>query len=199
MSKLRRLRVGLLIAVAVLCVCALAYAATPTATYWPLKVGNSWTLHYTGTGMNYSATNTVTKSFVKSSATWYELDLTGAPGGTSTQDLCHNGTGLLCSTSTVATTPSPYYLIKTPLTAGTTWTMTTGPSVIKRTITSVNATIKVPAGTFTKCLEITQTYPAQPNMKVLYWYAPGTGLVCDEIYSGSEVTETAKLTKYTIK
>ena len=199
MSKLRRFRVWSLVAVAVLCVCAVVYAATlPTAIYQPLKVGNTWTIKYTGTGANYTAVTTLTKATVKSGLTWYEGKTTGAPGGTLDSSYCHTATGLLVSTTQV-TTPSPYYLIKTPLKAGCTWTMTTAPGVIKRTITSLTATTTVPAGTFKNCLLITQTYPKMPGFTVKYWYAPNKGMVRCENWMGTVKTETAELTKCTLK
>lgn len=60
-------------------------------------------------------------------------------------------------------------------------------------IVDVEATLKTPAGIFTKCLKIEETTPLEPGAKEYKHYAPGIGLIQDGSlklvkYSASEAT-----------
>jgi hypothetical protein len=46
-------------------------------------------------------------------------------------------------------------------------------------IVRLDATVKTPAGTFTKCLQTEETTPLEPLAKEAKFYAPGVGLVQD--------------------
>ena len=201
MSKLRPFRTWALITVTVLCICAVGYAATPTALYWPLKVGNSWTYLFTdfsgATPVTHGQAVKVTGTISQSGATWFVAKTTQGTTNVSTFYYRHDAVGLLTCFKLV---PTPYYMIKRPLTNGTTWVMmTSAGGSIHRTITNCNATTTVPAGTFTHCLLITQTYDYNKNLKVLYWYAPNKGEVRCESWDTGKLVDKWVLVAATIK
>lgn len=96
---------------------------------------------------------------------------------------------------------TPYWILKNPLKAGSKWTYTTKTSVklppeldsvkeidipVQVEIDTVDETVKVPAGTFKKCIRVSQTYSLEHStgekklkltLERFEWYAPGVGFV----------------------
>jgi hypothetical protein len=204
MSQSRHFRGLLPIAVAVLAVCVVVcWAAQPTAIYQPLKVGDSWTFNYTsylGGTNKYTEVNSVTGTLAHGGATWFTVVATGVPGDPVTTYLRNAAAGLLTYS---AYDPTPYYLLKAPLTTGSTWLMTVpAPTVAHRKIISTTATTTVPAGTFHNCLEVIQTYTAPStmvNLKLTYWYAQNKGPVRWQMYMGTTLMQTGELKSCVIK
>ncbi|HID94137.1 MAG TPA: hypothetical protein EYP60_08585 [bacterium (Candidatus Stahlbacteria)] len=93
------------------------------------------------------------------------------------------------------TDTSAYFIIlRKPLKAGTHWICDIPDSIWKTEIESVNVTVKVPAGTFRNCLQITR-YEENGEVLLRYWLAPNVGL----IRSYSELGWDEKLLRYEIK
>jgi len=169
-------------------------AAAPIASYSPLAVGDSWTIHFTALNapISYTQVDEIIGTDSSSGTTWYEEQAT-APGISETSYFRNDADGLLCYTPFETT---PYYIIKGPLAVGNTWTMTAG---LHRTITQLGATTTVPAGTFNNCLLITQTYDNNPGFSVLEWFAPGKGQVRQESWQDGTLVDLWVETAIVIK
>ena len=75
-----------------------------------------------------------------------------------------------------------YYILKFPLTKGATWKQEAEGLILQDTIESSDATIQVPAGTFTNCLMVKKLFfnpksPKTPLQEALFWFAPEVGNV----------------------
>ncbi len=78
--------------------------------------------------------------------------------------------------------PEKYYVLKVPFTQGTAWKQEVEGLILQDTIESSNASVQVPAGTFTNCLMVKKLYfsPKNPNTPVKetdFWFAPDVGNV----------------------
>lgn len=188
-------------------------AAPPTTRFWPLKGGYQWTMAFTtyATPVSeypqldlpvvYPATATTSTVLYKCTGTmtatngsvWYKFTTT-TNGSTLTEKYYYRNVnnGLVCHTDHMA---SPWFLIKTPLTVGNKWLMLPAPTNAYRQIMATNASTTVPAGTFTGCLVVTQTYANETskNLVVKYWYAPNKGLVRWESRTSGVLTAKAVL------
>lgn len=54
-----------------------------------------------------------------------------------------------------------------------------GVAMDRAEVVSVTASIRTPAGAFTRCLKTVETTPLEPGEKEYKYYAPGIGIVCD--------------------
>ena len=90
--------------------------------------------------------------------------------------------------------PGRYYILKFPLTKGASWKQQAEGFIIQDTIEATDASIQVPAGTFTNCLKIKRVYfspknPSSPLQEALFWFAPDVGNVKVEIKNLQENKE----------
>jgi hypothetical protein len=160
----------------------------PTAGLYPFAVGNVWT--YTGTAVTPTSvrpaqattlTITVARQVIIEGKVWWELHILG----TDPQDplgsmwLRHEGQGLLESVDSA----TQYWRLKEPLQTGNQWTDPNDPDHTWK-ILSVEASVTVPAGTYTSCVQavehwITDPEATPPNTPydITTWYAPGVGPV----------------------
>ena len=191
------------LAVAVLCVSTVgAGAASPLASYWPCATGNTWTFKVTQLaemGPGYTEVMKITGTYAHAGATWWALEETGERGGPLTTWYRYDAVGLLQYTTE---NPTPEYILKSPLTTGASWVMSTGGDVAHYTITSLAATTTVPAGTFRNCLLLTITYSApstMKNYKLTYWWVPNKGMVRWQENSGTTIILTGVLKSCVIK
>lgn len=192
----------------------------PTAQYLPLKVGNQWQYdvvdHAPGIAsaslgrrahgrrprsMGTAQTTAIDVINVIGTVTiggseWYELTAAFVGGDPIYHYLRHTAQGLLWKHGQ---TDPGYYHLYTPLVAGTTWGVPLDSSLALR-ITSVNATMTTPAGTFRGCVvvEDRQTVSGEPDDIITSWYAPGVGLVRTEEHLGTELVYETSLRSYTL-
>jgi hypothetical protein len=78
--------------------------------------------------------------------------------------------------------PQKYYILKLPLTKGTSWQQEAEGFVLRDTIEATDASVQVPAGTFTNCLMIKRVYLHPQDLKTplqeaVFWFAPEVGNV----------------------
>jgi len=184
----------------------------PSAVYFPLAVGNSWTIRVTTytsgaadlnspeTGadgaLSYTSSFTITGTKTMDGAKWFVGGYTPPIPSQEPWYGRHTATGMLVQITNAGT---PYYLLKAPIKVGTAWDL---PSIgAKRKITKVGATTTVPAGTFHNCIKVEQTYtaPDMAGVVVTYWFANGTGIVRTEIRRTGVLETKMVLTKYTVK
>lgn len=76
--------------------------------------------------------------------------------------------------------PEKYYILKFPIGKGASWKQETEGLILQDTVESTNASIQLPAGTFTNCLVVKKLYfsPKDPNtplQEVVFWFAPDVG------------------------
>ena len=167
----------------------------PTASYWPLSIGNHW--EYTGTEVTPNAatragepitmTLTVSRQAPISGVPWFEVLTKGSdpldpPGYMYVR---HDPEGLMRYES-VGTVPMN--LLDARLTAGTTW-VDPDDARISFEILSTTEHVDVPAGSYDDCLlvEQTDTYYSPPSRQQV-WYKSGLGIVRSRLYSGDELT-----------
>jgi len=82
--------------------------------------------------------------------------------------------------------PDRYYILKFPLTKGASWQQEAEGFIQQDTIEATDASVQVPAGTFTNCLQIKKLYfnpqdPKTPLREGIFWFAPEVGNVKVEI------------------
>jgi hypothetical protein len=78
--------------------------------------------------------------------------------------------------------PQKYYILKFPLTKGASWQQEMEGFVLRDTIEATDASVQVPAGTFTNCLMIKRVYFNPRDLKTPiqeagFWFAPEVGNV----------------------
>ncbi len=78
--------------------------------------------------------------------------------------------------------PGGYYILKFPLTKGASWKQEAEGFIRQDTIEATDASVQVPAGSFTNCLLIKRLYfspknPGTPLQEALFWFAPDVGPV----------------------
>jgi len=78
--------------------------------------------------------------------------------------------------------PQKYYVLKFPLTKGASWKQEVEGFILQDTVVSTDASVQVPAGSFSNCLMIKKVYfnPKNPNTPVKetdFWFAPDVGNV----------------------
>ena len=149
-----------------------AQSVCPTAIYYPIGVGYSWSYVTTLRGEAPAPTScSISKTFLSKGTTWYYRMYYGTGGAKTPNAVRNNPTGTYAWTMSTAATP--ILLIKAPVAVGTTW-MANGTNVIA----AVNQTVKVPAGTFTKCIMVKDSAVTGTAQSVSQtWYAPGVGEV----------------------
>lgn len=75
-----------------------------------------------------------------------------------------------------------FYILKSPLTKGTSWKQDLEGLVIQNTIEGTDATVQVPAGAFNGCLLLKKQYfqktdPKKAVQESLLWFAPDVGTI----------------------
>jgi len=172
-----------------------AMPVLPTASYWPLTIGNHW--EYTGTEVTPNAatragepitmTLTVSRQAPIGGVPWFEVLTKGSdpldpPGYMYVR---HDPDGLMRHES-VGTVPMN--LLDARLTAGTTW-VDPDDAQISSEILSTTEHVDVPAGSYDDCLlvEQTDTYYSPPSRQQV-WYKAGLGIVRSRLYTGDELT-----------
>jgi hypothetical protein len=78
--------------------------------------------------------------------------------------------------------PEKYYVLKLPLDKGASWKQEVEGLILQDTVEATDASVQVPAGTFSNCLMIKKLYvnPKNPNTPVKetdFWFAPEVGNV----------------------
>ena len=92
-----------------------------------------------------------------------------------------------------------FYMIRTPIEVGTTWTVFFGSGSATYhedfIITSVGQTVSVPAGTYDNCIVIENIFQqaGQPDDVITYWYSPGVGQVREERHLGNNLVYQLQL------
>ncbi len=173
-----------------LTVSVVAAGATPTAIYYPFAVGNQWV--YTGTAVSptgarpaQQATLTVTsqRQVVLEGLVWWELQIQGTDPHEppAAMYLRHDDMGLreiYYLREGAHDVPHYNYRLREPLLAGAHWTDPFRPEHYWD-ILATDATVTVPAGTYTACLQVREhdvDITAQP-FDTTAWFAPGVGIV----------------------
>jgi hypothetical protein len=110
--------------------------------------------------------------------------------------LRHLAQGLLIK---VTPADAGHYALRTPLEVGTSWQDPLDDRVTL-TITSVNATTTVPAGTFSNCIVVEDVLRevGHPDDIITSWYAPGVGLVRERQHIGTTLVAELVLLSYTL-
>lgn len=197
-----------------------------SAEYVPLSVGTQWRYdyhEYTNTaglrsakslllpraslvgvkGKDLTAEDVVdiTGTTEIGGSTWYSI-VAHYVGGENEEPVYvrHNSQGFLRKD---ALAEAAYYMIRNPLTVGTTWVVTfvSGGLSYQETfkIVAVDQTIATPAGEFTGCLQIENVFQqaGEPDDVITYWYAPNVGQVKEERHVGQDLLYELQLTEYT--
>jgi hypothetical protein len=78
--------------------------------------------------------------------------------------------------------PEKYYVLKFPLDKGASWKQSVEGFILQDTVESTDASVQVPAGTFSNCLMIKKLYfnpknPTTPVKETDFWFAPDVGNV----------------------
>lgn len=186
-------------------------AAAPTATYFPLAVGNKWVFsgrdyassrHARFLGPTaaasrssksaYTAFDTVLSTTLFGGVAWFKIR-EGCAGDSYPLWLQHNAAGLAVR-DTAPGVPGPTrYYIKAPIAVGTAW-KSDGANL---KITSTMGTVQVPAGRFTNCLVVQAKYPYGDT--VVWYYRAGIGAIqMKETLSGNLLCRL-DLNSYTLK
>jgi hypothetical protein len=188
--------------------------ATPPAgpDYWPLKVGNMWTIGGTFNGRDMTQVVTVTKVERQGSAVLATLDykLSGQSINMEVYRVSAQAVERMTSgpNGSVKLDP-PLPVIRYPLADGKSWTwsgviITAGQKVQGSSKLSVAGpmTVKTPAGTF-KAMRVHSalTVEAQGQKVSIpndYWFVANVGMVQQSAVLGGQ-TVVGKLTKYKLK
>lgn len=78
--------------------------------------------------------------------------------------------------------PGKYYVLEFPLNKGASWKQEVEGFIIQDTVESADASVQVPAGTFSNCLMIKKLHfnpknPSTPVKETDFWFAPDVGNV----------------------
>jgi hypothetical protein len=78
--------------------------------------------------------------------------------------------------------PEKYYVLKFPLTKGASWKQEVEGFLLQDTVEATDASVQVPAGTYSNCLMIKKLYfnpknPSTPVKETDFWFAPDVGNV----------------------
>ena len=166
----------------------------PTSTYMPLKLGSSWSYHYSDDGTDQIVLDQ------------RGLNIQGSAGrlafGDSSYAMAwgHGPDGLVRTSGDSDWNVSWLYL-PAPVAVGTSgpggpwWVNDIQVEYLTATIKSVTATVQVTAGTYTNCVVVDSTYQdgATTVTAVRSWFAPDVGLVKEE---GVADPYTMELTAY---
>jgi hypothetical protein len=155
---------------------SILHAEPSPAAYFPLAVGNRWVYEssestaVTPVVESWEVTRQEGNAFVVQVKQSY---LTA--GGVeeffvSTAEGIRRGDRPAASIEAVGT--EPRFFLKAPLTVGATWKNADG----KYTVTAIDETVAVPAGTFTNCVEVTHS-SASGSVTTVTLYAPDVGMV----------------------
>ncbi len=94
----------------------------------------------------------------------------------------------------VPTPPGPQLFLKLPATVGTTWSWMEpgddGPEFNQCRVMSVTDTVETPAGTFRNCVRVRIDHVTFGDYDLM-WFAPGIGLVKNELWDTNGTTSTA--------
>ena len=144
--------------------------------YWPLAVGNSWTLNNFEDG---TATNSIMLSILAKDGDWYTMAMGEVGRAEGDTMLVGHVSGTIVVKGNM-NDPDPWTLVAEPLTAGATFPASTTDNGRGR-IVSIDSTLVTPAGTFTDVVVVTEYDPDEttdPNALGEVWYfAPGAGLI----------------------
>ncbi len=190
----------------------------PEGDWMPLTVGNWWNFDYDG----FMLMGTRADSFVVSGSTErrvtallqhqggfgvYELrlqsetiltnpDTTMAFADTQFVYIRNTGDELRAYEDTVSTDYDLVALL--PLTLGESWLTQPG-DTHENEVTSLNASVTVPAGSFSNCAVITQTDTSEPTFQLDSYFHDGTGVVRDFVKQGDQQEITVNLETYYVQ
>lgn len=165
----------------------------------PLKIGNTWLMHYTGydtTGITRGAiddTFKITTDTVVAGDTWYSISSTVF----STLYLTNKSDGIWTSGSSTA----PCLIFKYPANVGDNWNAQVDPSTtFQISLQSKTISVTVPKGTYT-CYEYRLITNSQPYLDL--YLSPGVGFVAMDVYSSTNSGRSYKqahgeLTSFTL-
>ncbi|RKZ10060.1 hypothetical protein DRQ25_04325 [Candidatus Fermentibacteria bacterium] len=85
-----------------------------------------------------------------------------------------------------------------PLTLGESWLTQPG-GTDESEVTSLSASVTVPAGSFSGCAVITQTDTAEPDYQMDSYFHDGTGIVRDFVKQGDQMEITVSLETYYVQ
>lgn len=153
---------------------------------WPLEVGNRWQYQISSTesGDRVGYINVERATQVSGQARYTvlmdcfhdddeRLDFTAA----------WQGEDMLVYSVGGQTADPPMLFFDGPLSVGRTWNATQpSGSVTHFEVLADNETVVTPAGTFTGCIKIKETWNDWPNDMDLNWFKPGVGLVRKDTY-----------------
>jgi hypothetical protein len=162
---------------------SILYAEPSPAAYFPLAVGNRWvyesseSTNVTPVVESWEVTRQEGNAFVLQIKQSYMTAEGVEEFFVSTADGIRRLNRQTASSEAVGA--EPRFFLKAPLTVGATWKNADG----KYTVTAINETVTVPAGTFTNCVEVTH-WSASGTVTTITLYAPGVGMVQrDETFS----------------
>lgn len=173
---------------------------TPTANtvsdFIPLKVGNSW--KYEGQGNEYAA---YTQKVIYEAGNKYQAMYDN--GGTVLANVFEVKPDSIVNTYREAevydnknvleqSDNKDIIVLKAPLQVGTTWVS----EDVNYAIADMNASVTVPAGTFTNCMRVHLAYKDNSSLDI--YYKKGVGPVLSEFKSANGDVVASKLTEYNI-
>jgi len=93
--------------------------------------------------------------------------------------------------------PAKYYVLKFPLTKGASWKQEIEGFILRDTVEATDASVQVPAGSFSNCLKVKKLYftpknPTTPVKETDFWFAPDVGNVKVVIKNPQENKETVQ-------
>ncbi|HTW91473.1 MAG TPA: hypothetical protein VMH22_07155 [bacterium] len=180
-------------AVALLAGCHLFGPDRTVENYFPLAVGNQWSMSRASQPSD-SMTLEVSDKRAIGGMTFYKLTTPGEPDYANW--LTHRNGELriyFTQSDSAPDTASTSYTrwLKEPFDVGKSWTVQPDDSSETLRITANDVTLTVPAGTFEHCVQVEVTDMAT------YSYAPGVGWV--EISEAADTADPYVLTRYVIK
>ncbi|HEY3398732.1 MAG TPA: Ig-like domain-containing protein [Armatimonadota bacterium] len=179
-----------------------ARGATPTANYYPFSASSYWAYQGTtvtpGSVRTLLATPTLTilvhNQVVLEGLVWWELEIKGTdpkqPSGW--MYLRHDDQGLRQISYAVvggSSVPQYTYKLREPLLAGSHWA---DPYRSEHSwdLTSITASVTVPAGTYTNCFKVVEHDVDATGVAfdTTAWFAPGVGVVRTETTTKDPIT-----------
>jgi hypothetical protein len=155
---------------------SLLYAEPPPAAYFPLAVGNRWVYEssestaVTPVVESWEVTRQEGNAFVLQIKQSYMIAEGVEEFFVSTAEGIRHSDRPAANVEAMGT--EPRFFLKAPVTVGATWNNADG----KYAVTAIDATVTVPAGTFTNCVEVTH-WSASGTVTTITLYAPGVGMV----------------------
>ena len=190
----------------------------PEGDWMPMTVGNWWNYVYDG----FTFFGTSTDSFdisgsaerrvtallshqggfgvyefrLQSEITLTNPDTTMVYADTQFVYIRNTGDEIRAYEDTVSTDYDLFALL--PLTLGETWLTQPGDADVSE-VTSLSASVTVPAGSFSSCAVITQTDTSEPTYQMDSYFHDGTGIVLDFVKLGDQMEITVSLETYYVQ